>query len=410
MKTTLLFFVSIFLLSIGGAAFADSGLLYGKVYTTDDEVLEGFIRWDKNEASWDDILDGTKDLDRDRDRKKRRYRDDDDDSEVSIFGITVYRESRSWSHWADEAESGICFGHINSLIPIGDNKVLLILKSGEELELSGGSGDIGDDNREILVDDNDEGVIELDWDSIDRIEFSAGPDRESAFGERLYGTVEVRRGSEYTGYICWDMDETFGDDILDGNENGRKRKIKFSKIDKIERLSSRAAEVTLKSGKSRRLDDSNDIDSGNRGIVISDRKLGAVKVEWDEFELVEFTDPPGKVKYSDFNGGKKIKGTVYTEDGDKYSGEIKWDDDEEYTWELLDGKNRDIDFEIEFGNIKSIERSSSRSSLVTLLDGRSLKLRDSNDVDRDNKGIFVDDGDDIMLIDWDEFEKVEFDN
>ena len=43
------------------SALADPGQIYGKIYTTDDEVLEGFIRWDKNEASWDDILDGMDD-------------------------------------------------------------------------------------------------------------------------------------------------------------------------------------------------------------------------------------------------------------------------------------------------------------------------------------------------------------
>ncbi len=32
-------------------------------------VFEGLIRWDKNEASWVDVLDGTKEID----RKKARF-------------------------------------------------------------------------------------------------------------------------------------------------------------------------------------------------------------------------------------------------------------------------------------------------------------------------------------------------
>ena len=41
-------------------AFAESGRLYGTLRTTDGEQFEGWIRWDKNEAFWDDILDATK--------------------------------------------------------------------------------------------------------------------------------------------------------------------------------------------------------------------------------------------------------------------------------------------------------------------------------------------------------------
>jgi hypothetical protein len=407
MKPILLPSTVLFLFLLASLAVADPGLLYGKVYTTDNEVFEGFIRWDKNEAAWDDILDGTKDLDRKGKRKRYRDRDRDDDREVSIFGITVYREGRGmW--FVDEAESGIRMGHINSLIPTGDQEVLLILKSGEEVELTGGSGDIGDDNREILIDDDEEGVVELYWDGIDKIEFEAGPDREVEFGERLYGTVSTRYGQDYTGFICWDMDEVFSEDILDGREDHRKRKIEFGRIESIERLSSSAAEVTLKNGRKMRLDDSNDIDSGNRGIVISDLKLGAVQLDWDEFDMVVFTNPPKGPRYSDFDGGRPLEGTVYTVDGDKFTGRIRWDDDEEYTWEILDGDYRDIEIEIEFGMIESIEKNSSRSSTVTLRDGRTFKLRDSNDIDRDNKGIFIDDGDDEIVVDWDEFEKIVF--
>ena len=66
---------------------------------------------------------------------------------------------------------------------------------------------------------------------------------------------------------------------------------------------------------------------------------------------------------------------------------------------------------MEFGLIASIERASDSSARVTLLDGRQLVLRGSNDVNDQNKGIFVrlDDGKTVML-DWDEFDRVEFRN
>jgi hypothetical protein len=235
------------------------------------------------------------------------------------------------------------------------------------------------------------------------------PKKESAFGKRLYGTLTTRRGETFSGYIGWDMDETFDGDILDGREGRRKRKIEFSNIAFIERRSSSSAEVTLKNGKTMDMDDSNDIDSGNRGIVISDLKLGSVRVNWDGFDRLEFSDPPGNMTYNDFDGGKKLHGTVITEGGEKYTGNIVWDSDEEFTWEILNGDMRDVEFDIEFGMIKAIEKMSSRTSMVTLMDGRTFKLRGSNDVDSDNKGIIVMDGGDEIVVDWDDFESVEFD-
>ncbi len=394
-------------LTFGGSLQADQ--LYGKVYTVDDEIIEGFIRWDKNEASWDDILDGNKRLDREKRSVRRGRRDYDRGREVKIFGLTVYSEDNGYfNNWVNEAQSGIRMGHIQTLIPVGDDEVELKLKSGEDVELKGGSGDIGTDNREILIDDPNEGIVEMYWDDIDRIDFINPPKKESRFGKRLYGTVTIRRGDEYTGFICWDMDEAFDTDILDGREKNRKRKIEFGKIKSIERRSSASAIVTLKSGKSMRLDDSNDIDSGNRGIVISDPNLGRIIVDWSEFEMATFTDPPEGPRYDNFDGGRRLYGTVYTEDGNKFEGEIKWDDDEEFTWEILDGDYHNVKFDIEFSFIESIEKSSHRSSTVTLKDGRSFKLRSSNDIDNDNKGIFIFNKDDEIMVDWSDFERVEF--
>lgn len=390
------------------AAADNSGRIYGKIYTVDGDELEGLIRWDKNEGGWVDVLDGNKDRRSSRGRSKssrRRYRDRD--SNVKLFGITI---GGSTYYDYSSAESGIRFGHIKSLEPIGDDEVLLVLKSGEEVELEGGSTDIGDGIREIIIEDEREGELELDWDDIDRIEFEQARTSETSnFGERLYGTLTTRRDEKFTGFLCWDTDELFERDILDGDERRRSRRVRFDKIAAIERYSSSGATIYLKGGDEMVLKNSNDIDSGNRGISILDLKLGQVSVDWDDFERFDFEEAPGQAKYEDFDGGRKLYGTVYTDDGEKHTGEIRWDDDEEYTWELLDGKYRGIDFEIEFGQIASIERKSSRGSIITLTDGREFQLRESNDVDDDNKGIFVtlEDGDEVE-VDWYDFEKVEF--
>ena len=388
---------------------ADEGLLYGKVYTVDNDVFEGFIRWDRNEASWVNILDGDKELDRKRHRKDRhkRYRPK---KKVSIFGVTVYSEGDyDYIISSNMAQSGLRMGHIKELVVDGDDEVVLVLKSGEEVFLENGSGDIGDDNREILVDTQDEGIIEFYWDDIEKVEFMKTPDRTTKFGTRLYGTAVTRRGDQFTGYISWDMDEAFDEDILDGRDRHRKRKIRFSSIASIERRSPSSALVTLKNGERLRLDETNDVNSGNRGIVVADPALGRVKITWDDFDYIEFTALPDGYGYDNFDGGRRLTGTVFTEDGEEFAGKIKWDDDEEFTWELLDGKIDDVDFGIEMGNIKEIEKISFRGSRVVLNDGREFRLDDSNDIDEDNKGIIVLlDNDEEVFVDWDDFERVVF--
>jgi hypothetical protein len=120
---------------------------------------------------------------------------------------------------------------------------------------------------------------------------------------------------------------------------------------------------------------------------------------------------PKAVRYADFDGGRKIHGTITTESGEKYVGDICWDDDEEYTWELLDGDYHDLEFKIEFGLVKKIEKNTGRSSEVTVSDGRVFRLRGSNDIDEDNKGVIVTQskGDEVF-VDWEDFKSAEFYN
>ena len=391
---------------IGLSVSADnSGRIYGKILTVDGDTFEGLIRWDKNEGSWVDVLDGTKERPRSKSKSSRRKKYRDKDRSIEIFGISLSRTTVSWDL---NSQSGIRFGHIKSMEVIGDDEVLLTLKSGEEVELSGGSTDIGDGIREIVIEDIDEGEIELVWDDIETIEFMQGSSNlESNFGDRIYGTLTTRRGEEFTGHICWDIDEIMSIDILDGDYKGRRRKIKFKKIASIERYSSSGAKVVLKNGDEMILRGTNDVDDSNSGIIVSDVAFGQIRVDWDEFDNVVFSEPARQEQYKKFDGGKPIYGTVYTEDGEEYTGQIRWDDDEEFTWELLNGNNHDVEFNIEFGKIKEIEKKSYRSSIVTVSDGRTFRLRGSNDVDEDNKGIFIiDDNGDEEEVEWEDFSKL----
>lgn len=394
------------------AASAGTDRIYGKITTVDGDTYKGLIRWDRNEASWVDQLDGTKELSRSEIRKLKRDRKDRDSrrsSRVRIFGIEVGENGWDWS--GDfSSESSIRFGHIKMILADRDDNIVVILKSGDTIEFSGGSTDFGPGMRELIIEDEREGETELTWEDIEEVELMSTPaNAQSELGERMYGTLTTRRGEEFTGFVTWDTDECLSDDVLDGEEKGKSRKIKLGRMASIERYSSSGAEITLTSGETIVLKGTNDVDNSNRGISIQDPALGEVVVDWNEFDKLIFKPAPGSPRYEDFSGGKLLHGTVQTEDGETYTGDIRWDADETFSWETLNGETRDVRFRIEFSMIKSIKRDSFRESQVTLWDGRTLDLRGSNDVDESNKGIIVSQpGKKDVVVDWEDFKSLEF--
>jgi hypothetical protein len=401
-RSALLAYAAIFVIAATSTAFADSGgRIYGKLTTVDGDVYQGLIRWDKNEASWTDILNGNKEAHRSHRAGGRHER-------VRVFGITI--GERYDMEGGDDVQSGICFGNIEKIEPLRGDAVRLTLKSGERVRLEGGSTDIGDEIRGIVIEDSKEGEIAFDWDEVESVELSQGPaGLASEFGERLYGTMTTRNGDRFSGWVSWDADELFTNDVLDGEYKDHSRKIPFAKIQSIERRSSNGATLTLANGDKIVLRETNDVDDENRGIAVFDPAIGQITADWDEFEKLELTTPPAPVTYDRFDGGKRLEGTAYADDGKEYSGSIRWDDDEEFTWEILDGEDRDVTYDVEFGNVKEIKPVGFHAAIVTLWDGRSFKLRGSNDVDDENNGIFVktSDGREIE-IEWDELDRVEF--
>ena len=389
----------------------DPGRLYGRVVTMDGTEFEGFIRWDNNEGHWTDQLDASKRLPRRFMREAERLSGERYERErpVRVLGIRVGSERES--RWSNSASATIRFGHIRQIQVLDDTHGLLVLKSGEEQELSRSSSDLGR-SLDLVVEEVGGGQAELGWDDIDFIEFMPAPAVESPFGARLYGTLTTRGGDEFSGWITWDRDEIFGVDELDGRASSRRsRSVPFSNITAIERESSSRARVSLADGREITMSGTNDVNRENRGIFISDPGLGRVEVKWDEFRDVQFHEPPANLSYDMFDGGRRLEGTVYGAEGESYTGTIRWDNDEQWTWEGLDGDFQGIEFDVEFGMIRTIERVSYRSSRITLLDGRDFLMRGSNDVNDENKGIFVrtQDGETVMLY-WDELDRVEFSN
>jgi len=406
--------------ALAGPAWAQDGdRIWGRLYTTTGDVHEGFIRWDRNEGSWVDVLDGSKEI------PEENYlawleAGGADGPPVRSIDLMGYRIS--WEEddpdFPDRAASGIRFGHLRSLRVVDGDGVELRLRSGEIVKLGGGSTDLGMSMRELVVDVPGRAQIELDWSDLERVVFSAVPSGVRAASHRLYGTVEDRRGSRFTGYVSWDLDEILESDVLDGREmdGGGDRDIRFGEIASIARIPG-GARVVLVDGGELELRGTNDVGRRNRGIQISDPGLGMVEVEWREFEILRFHEAGEVVGYDAFDGGHTLVGTVVTQSGEEIDGVIRWDADEAASWELLNGREDDVVFSIEFGQISRIEREVF-GARVTLLDGRTFELEDSNDVDWDNKGILIapegsNDGGEAeesrwRMISWDEFKEVRF--
>jgi hypothetical protein len=345
--------------------------LYGTVTTVYGSEFTGYIRWDRNEASWTDLLDAT----------KPRYR-------------------------GGSSQSGIRFGHVDRIDVTGRSSARFTLRNGEQMELTATASDLGTGLRALLVSEADGNVAEFQWRDLESVDFFA-PGSTPPAESRMFGTLKTRSGMEFTGYITWDVDEVYSTDILDGDANGRRMRIPFGEIASIERESSWGSRVTLNNGEQFVLEGTNDVDGSISGIEVSDATLGAVKLDWNDFDIVEFHGTNDEVATANFDGGSPLYGTVSTQTGQSYTGEIIWDADEMYTWEMLKGDIRDVAFHVEFGNIASIEKTR-RGSLVVLRDGRSFELTGSNDVGRGNRGITIrTDGRDYE-VDWGDFGEVTF--
>ncbi len=233
----------------------------------------------------------------------------------------------------------------------------------------------------------------------------------------IYGKVTTRSGETYTGALRWGKQECFWDDIFNANkeenpwtkylkrDKDKKKgereydffgiKVKkylgiasihmfitqFGDIESIKVRQGNNAVIFMKNGSEYDVSGYGDV---GESILILDDNLGKIKLKWKSIRYIEFMDTPRKVKRE----GYRLKGKVKTREMELY-GYVMWDAEECISSDILDGDSEDGDMEIEFGNIRSIKRRGSRASQVTLKDGREYELHGSNDVNSENRGIFV---------------------
>jgi len=386
---------------------ADEGFIHGTVTTIDDNVYTGAIRWGKEEVYWSDFFNSIKTS---NDYIKYLTREDEEQLRES--------ESYWWEDWLkinidienynSRTHVFTCqFGDIKSIKIITKTKVDVELKNGYIYHLKGGSNDIG---ATIRVIDNDVGLIKLDWDRVYKVEFSETPEvLTEKFGDPLNGTVQTSLGS-FTGLIQWDHDERVSTDELDGDIKDGDLSIKFGKIKSISK-EGRGSLVVLHSGSEYYLTGSNDVNNGNRGIIVTVDGMGRVDINWDEFRKVTFEENnlfSGKA-YASYKSPNKLKGTVIPADKSSASGIIIFDLDEVLDIEILDGKDRGLEYSIPFKNIKKIIPKNYKWSNIELKNGKTILIGEMQDVSDRNDGVLVfENKEDPVYFSWKQIEEIHF--
>ncbi|HSN57319.1 MAG TPA: hypothetical protein VLT32_21805 [Candidatus Sulfomarinibacteraceae bacterium] len=386
------------------AASSSAGFLYGSVETRNGQTITGFLRWDDEEAFWSDHFNGSK-------------------GELPYLELAEGREPDPDGTWwqrlverlgGDLGLAGegrvvaVRFGDLAKIEVGRGDEVVLTLRDGTELEVDGGSNDIG---ATVVVRGAEFGVVEVPWRKVASVTFAPAPADADPGVFRLRGTVTTDAG-ELAGPIQWDAEECLSTDILDGDTDDGRVKLEMGRIRSIERRDGRSALVTLRDGSSMVLSGTNDVNRDIRGILVDDPRFGRVEVPWKAFERAVFDEPGGSGPgYADFAPPRPLSGAVTTRGGEELAGRLVFDLDEAWSWEMLDGTADDLDYSIPFALVASLEPAGSSGTLVRLRGGEELRLEGSHDVDPDNDGVALlpAAGGGPRYVPWREIERIELD-
>jgi len=357
------------------------GYLYGKVYT-DNNTYEGALRWGTEEVFWTDLFNASK---RNNDYAKLVPAQKEDKERWSGFDWDF---SSIWENKGTIHQFTCQFGNLKEIEKNDRGYYVLKFKNGGLLQVSGSGYNDLDGTVHVL--DQELGVLKIKWDRIKRVEFLPTPKKlEQVFGLPLYGTVQGARKENYSGFIVWDNDERLSSDLLDGDTRDGDMAIKFSEISQITK-SGNGCDVILKSGRSMFLNNSNDVNSENRGVWVVNPEYGVIKFSWKAFRSVTFSTPPSSgPAYGSFAVPVPMQATISLLDGADVSGQIIYDIDEALDFELIEGKENDIEYQIPIRNIKRITPKNFDYSLIELRSGKTLLLGGMRDVSDQNAGILV---------------------
>ncbi len=272
-------------------------------------------------------------------------------------------------------------------------------------------------------------------------------DHEAA--QLLYGTVTTTSGKALTGPLRWDDEEILWTDhfnagkidnefvsllapadleYLESRGPSRIRSVgdlvdlfsrqnRFSDFRKPHSFACRFGDIarlvpqegggvrlTLRNGETLLLsDDSNDLGPGTT-LQIFDSEAGLKKIRWRDVASVSFSGAPPDTSLP---WGAPVYGVLETDAG-TLSGYIQWDHDERVSSDVIDGDLDKEDVSIGLRDISAIEKTPGGSKLM-LATGESFVLTGTNDVNDDNRGIYVEVASGARVdVPWSAFRRIEF--
>lgn len=399
------------LLVVAGSAFASeanhAGFLYGTLVDQSGATHTGFLRWESEEAYWDDTFDSR--------QVESLWREHIDFEALHKEKQKAYFESHGLldrlayalhNKNPDDDLSRLFlvrFGDLARIAIDADDNITITLNNGAQYEVAGYANDVRSD---ILVYTGAARPTEFAWDELAEIRFSEAPVEATPYARRLSGTVKTTRG-DFTGFIMWDMSECTTIDVLNSDQED----VAMGDIKSISRTDDGHAEVTFTDGRVAVLSGSNDVDHSNRGIGIETSQFGRIYVPWRRVLSVDFANDLGSgLGRSDFGLNGTLQGRVTDLAGKIYSGRLIYDLDEAYVHDIFSGEIRGYIYEIPFALISSIEPMADETSRLTLRDGLVLELNNDQDTGQDNGGVLVFAAEEktAQRIPWAQIVKIEF--
>lgn len=225
--------------------------LYGTVETIGGQ-FQGFIQWDEDETLSIDVLDGES---------------EDGDIEIRFDKIRSIERHRRGA--------------------------LVTLKSGREIYLTG-TNDVNKDNNGVVVKDPRYGRVIISWREFKKITFKddvegSGPAYDDfKVPKLLKGTVTYGGSDSVTGRIIYDLDEGLDLEILEGKLDGVEYMIPFAMIKQIIPERRWGSEIVLRSGEKLELEDAQDVDDDNDGILIWSAEDDVRYIHWDRIQEIQF--------------------------------------------------------------------------------------------------------------------------
>lgn len=388
------------------------GLIYATVTWPDGDRKTGFLRWDDEEACWDDLFhcgyrdlvwSGYVDLDEMRARRRDEYFRTHGLLDRLAYALDSDKENPlGWRMLISR------FGDLQSIEIHDGEDDFAVTADGARHRIGGHGIDVGV-RLYLYVAGRERERIR--WNDLSGIVFEPAPADAVPYAARMYGTVTATTGV-YSGFVQWDKSECLSTDVIDGeNENGE-RDVQMGSIRSIARARDNTSIVVLDDGSELPLRGTNDVNSSNRGVMVEVVDLGRVTVPWNRFEQVVFEAGHGSGRArATFANADPLRGRAETTAGRVLEGQLVYDLDEAFEWDVLNGKDDDgLEYDIPFAQVVRIEPLARARCRVTLHSGRVLELGDDQDTGAQNGGVLVfgDGHDQPEPISWDNLRSIEF--